>query len=141
MRHLFAASVVLSCLLALASPASAQLPPGGTFGPDGNYYVPGGVAAPINTQDETAYYRGVYAVAPGFGPYLRLGGESGWNPNIGSTYNAYPAGDYYTDYGLLSPFSGYDGLTPGGVVSIRYGLYGAVPYRYPYPGYVVWPWR
>ena len=52
------------------------------------------------TNSETSYYYGPYAIAPGYGPYLRLGGEGGWNPNLGSTYNSYPPGDYYSDYGF-----------------------------------------
>jgi hypothetical protein len=69
---------------------------------DGACYVTGtDQATPYwPTNNETAYNYGVYAVAPGFGPYLRLGGESGWNPNIGTTYNSYPPGDYYSDYGF-----------------------------------------
>jgi hypothetical protein len=97
------AIVTLAAALALAagvSPAAAQVPSAGYY-QDGFYYAPG--ATPDTywpSNNETAYDYGVYAYAPGYGPYLRLGGESGWNPNIGTTYNSYPPGNYYTDYGM-----------------------------------------
>jgi hypothetical protein len=97
--------VLVAVLLSLglmfpAVSAAAQAPSGGYYS-GGYYYVPDSQATPYwPTNNETAYYYGPYAVAPGYGPYLQLGGESGWNPNIGTTYNSYPPGDYYTDYGL-----------------------------------------
>jgi hypothetical protein len=100
---IIALAVTLGVTIGVA-PASAQVPAGGYYH-DGAYYVPEAGAAPAPTtywptNNETAYNYGPYAFAPGYGPYLRLGGEGGWNPNIGSTYNAYPPGDYYTDYGF-----------------------------------------
>lgn len=113
---------LLAGLLLAPARAAAQLPPGGYYA-DGAYYAPGEPPSPVPSQDETAYWRGVYAYAPGFGPYLRLGGESGWNPQLGSTYNAYPFGDYYSDYGLL-PLARYY-VRPVGVLVVwplpRYG--------------------
>jgi hypothetical protein len=102
MRPLIFALAVGLLAASGAAPAAAQqqLPPGGYY-TDGAYYAP--ATTPDTywpTNNETAYDYGVYAVAPGFGPYLRLGGEGGWNPNIGSTYNSYPPGNYYTDYGF-----------------------------------------
>jgi hypothetical protein len=116
---------LLGGLLLAPARAAAQLPPGGYYA-GGAYYAPAEPAAPVPSQDETAYWRGVYAYAPGFGPYLRLGGESGWNPLLGSTYNAYPFGDYYSDYGLLPPARYY--VVPVGVLVVR-----------PWPRYG--PWR
>jgi hypothetical protein len=117
--------VLLAAVMALAlgggvSTAAAQVPNGGYYS-GGFYYAPGTSGDSYwPTNSETAYDYGVYAVAPGFGPYLRLGGESGWNPNIGTTYNSYPGGNYYTDYGL--PY-------------IRVGY----PFGYPLSGYRTWP--
>lgn len=119
----------------VAQTAHAQLPPGGYYA-DGAYYAPAAPGPATPPQDETAYSYGVYAIAPGFGPYLRLGGESGWNPNIGSTYNAYPPGDYYSDYGLPPPgpyFYGYYDAPV--IVGGGFGAYVAPGYG----GY--WRWR
>jgi hypothetical protein len=97
--------VLLAAALAVAlggagGAAEAQVPGGGYYS-GGFYYAPDTSGGPYwPTNNETAYDYGVYAVAPGYGPYLRLGGDSGWNPNIGTTYNSYPPGNYYTDYGL-----------------------------------------
>ena len=103
-RMILGAALALA-VAAVAQPAAAQSPGCPGIYRDGACYV---VAAdsdasatpywPVNT--ETAYYYGPYAFAPGYGPYLQLGGEGGWNPNIGSTWNSYPPGDYYTDYGF-----------------------------------------
>ena len=98
MRRAIVALAIVCLSSGWAAGAAAQVPSGGYFS-GGAYYVPDPAASPYwPTNNETAYYYGPYAVAPGYGPYLRLGGESGWNPNIGTTYNAYPPGDYYTDY-------------------------------------------
>ena len=100
MRRAMMALMAALTLSAGASVAAAQVPSGGYY-QDGFYYTPGTSADTYwPTNNETAYNYGVYAYAPGFGPYLRLGGESGWNPNIGTTYNSYPPGNYYTDYGM-----------------------------------------
>lgn len=135
-----ALAVSMLALLAAARPAAAQnatCP--GTF-VDGACYVPGGGAGagdpywPTNT--ETAYYYGPYAFAPGFGPYLRVGGEGGWNPNLGSTYNATLPGDYWSDYGF--PYLAVRFIPSPLVVRTYWG----VPYAvYPccYPTWV--PWR
>src|SRR5829696_5451662 len=138
MRRLILAVTLAAAFAAAAHPAAAQTGAScpGVYA-DGACYVSGNdqtatIYWPRN--NETAYDYGVYAVAPGFGPYLRLGGESGWNPNIGSTYNSYPPGDYYTDYGfptLVTP------LPRPFVVRSYYG----VPYAaYPCcpPAYVPW---
>ena len=130
MRGLVAAGVLGAVLAFASAPAHAQLPEGGYFA-NGAYYAPGPAPTPASSQDETAYARGVYAYAPGFGPYLRLGGESGWNPSLGSTYNAYPFGDYYSDYGLPSPipyYAGWYGWAPYGAGAMRYGPYPWWPY-------------
>ena len=138
MRRLILALALAGGLGLLAQPAAAQTGAScpGVYA-DGACYV-GGIDQATTywpTNNETAYNYGVYAVAPGFGPYLRLGGEGGWNPNIGSTYNSYPPGDYYTDYGfptLVTP------LPRPFVVRTYYG----VPYAaYPCcpPAFV--PWR
>src|SRR5438045_5510583 len=88
-------AVALACGLgAAAQPAAAQT---GASCPgvyqDGACYVSStGQSSPDQatpywpTNNETAYNYGVYAVAPGYGPYLRLGGESGWNPKIGRAH-------------------------------------------------------
>jgi hypothetical protein len=139
MRRVLAAALMAIALCGGASTAGAQAPASGGYYSGGAYYVPdrpptGGADPYWPTNNETAYYYGPYAVAPGFGPYLRLGGESGWNPNIGTTYNSYPPGDYYTDYGF--PYlrvSYHDG--PYVVRGYRGAPYPAVPYYgpvYPY---------
>ena len=130
MRRLLLSVLLAGASALLAAEAHAQLPPGGYYA-DGAYYAPAEPATPVPSQDETAYWRGVYAYAPGFGPYLRLGGESSWNPGIGSTYNAYPAGDYFTDYGLppLPPYY----VLPAGLVVVRAWPYGVAP--------MYWWWR
>jgi hypothetical protein len=98
MQRVLVALAIALTLGGWASGTAAQVPSGGYYS-GGAYYAPS--ADPYwPTNNETAYDYGVYAYAPGFGPYLRLGGESGWNPNIGTTYNSYPPGNYYTDYGL-----------------------------------------
>ncbi|HLI27602.1 MAG TPA: hypothetical protein VKZ60_11050 [Chloroflexota bacterium] len=130
MRWWLSGLLALGLTLSGVPRAQAQLPPGGYYA-DGAYYAPAEAAPPVPAQEETAYWRGVYAYAPGFGPYLRLGGESGWNPNRGSTYNAYPFGDYATDYGLPPLLPYYIG--PAAVIVVPLGSYGAGP-RY-------WPWR
>jgi hypothetical protein len=133
--------VALACGLALGTvPAAAQTTATcqGAY-VDGSCYVGSGGGDSGSTywptNNETAYNYGVYAVAPGYGPYLRLGGESGWDPNIGTTYNSYPPGDYYSDYGfptLVSP------LPRPLVVRTYYG----VPYAaYPYCAPAFVPWR
>jgi hypothetical protein len=118
MRSVFLAAAMALALGGGATTAAAQVPSGGYYS-GGIYYAPSAPNDPYwPSNNETAYDYGVYAVAPGYGPYLRLGGESGWNPNIGSTYNSYPGGNYYTDYGL--PY-----------ISYPLGYFGA--------GYRVWP--
>ncbi len=105
-RALGLGAVGVVAMASTGAPAAAQTAtcPGAFV--DGACYVSGAdVTAPspywpINS--ETSYYYGPYAFAPGYGPYLRLGGEGGWNPNLGSTYNAYPPGDYWSDYGVPS---------------------------------------
>lgn len=138
MRRLILAVAVACGLGAAARPAAAQT---GVACPgvytDGACYVSStDPATPYwPTNNETAYNYGVYAVAPGFGPYLRLGGESGWNPNLGTTYNSYPPGDYYTDYGFPTLVTA---LPRPLVVRTYYGI----PYAaYPCcpPAFV--PWR
>ncbi len=120
-RALVIAGIALAWL-AWAQPAAAQAPAAGGYYSGGYYYVPDGQATTYwPTNNETAYYYGPYAVAPGFGPYLHLGGESGWNPNIGTTYNSYPPGNYYTDYGL--PYI----AVPRGV-PYAWPVYGVSPY-------------
>src|SRR5205814_553919 len=100
MQRILLATVMGLALGGGVSTAAAQVPNGGYYS-GGFYYTPGTSGDPYwPTNSETAYDYGVYAVAPGYGPYLRLGGESGWNPNIGTTYNSYPGGSYYADYGL-----------------------------------------
>src|SRR5215207_9768554 len=111
MHRLILAAALACGIAAAAQPVAAQdVTCPGVYA-DGACYVGGGGGErsdpywPTNT--ETAYNYGVYAFAPGYGPYLRLGGESGWNPNIGTTYNSYPGGNYYTDYGLPYIRAGY----------------------------------
>src|SRR5579884_2160834 len=99
MRRAIMALAAALTLSAGASVAAAQVPSGGYY-QDGYYYAPGSSDTYYPSNNETAYDYGAYAFAPGYGPYLRLGGESGWDPNIGTTYNSYPPGNYYTDYGL-----------------------------------------
>ena len=105
MRAMILAVGLALALAGTAAPVAAQSLGCPGIYQDGACYVAGGDASaaaspywPTNT--ETAYSVGPYAYAPGYGPYLRLGGEGGWNPNIGSTWNSYPPGDYYTDYGF-----------------------------------------
>jgi len=107
MRRLSLAAAIALALGSGVTAAAAQVPDGGYYS-GGFYYTPSTSSDPYwPTNRETAYDYGVYAVAPGYGPYLRLGGESGWNPNIGTTYNSYPGGNYYTDYGLPYISGGY----------------------------------
>jgi hypothetical protein len=137
--------IVIVCAVALgltAAPAAAQTPSSGYY-QDGYYYVPGGYvpdgATPYwPSNNETAYDYGVYAVAPGFGPYLRLGGEGGWNPNLGSTWNSYPPGDYWSDYGLPNPFYASLGYyaVPFWGRAYGYPLYRGSPFYG--PGYGYW---
>ena len=139
MKHIILAVALVWGLGAAASPVAAQ----GASCPgvlvDGACYVDGGGGErsdpywPTNT--ETAYYYGPYAYAPGYGPYLRLGGESGWNPNIGSTYNSYPPGDYYSDDGFPPRAVGL--LPRPLVVRSYYGVPYSVSPCCP-PGYVYW---
>src|SRR6476661_4061788 len=135
MRRMILALALALLASSSASLASAQAPSGGYYA-DGYYYPPSGTTDPYwPTNNETAYQYGPYAVAPGFGPYLRLGGDSGWDPNIGTTYNSYPPGDYYSDYGFPTLVSA---LPRPLVVRSYYGM----PYAaYPCcpPAYV--PWR
>ena len=85
MRRVLLAAGIALALGSGVTAAAAQVPNGGYYS-GGVYYAPSTASDPYwPTNSETAYDYGVYAVAPGFGPYLRLGGESGWNPNIGTT--------------------------------------------------------
>jgi hypothetical protein len=132
MRKLLTAVALVVVLSASYGVAAAQtLPPGGYYA-DGAYYTDVAPTTYWPTNNETAYYYGPYAVAPGYGPYLRLGGEGGWNPQIGSTYNAYPPGNYYTDYG----FPYYAAAFPGPFVVRSYRGFpyaaGYVNQLYPY---------
>ena len=107
MKVMLIAAAVGLASLAGATGTAAQTPTAGGYYSGGAYYVPDGATTYWPRNNETAYYYGPYAYAPGYGPYLQLGGESGWDPNIGSTYNSYPPGNYYTDYGLPSFGAGY----------------------------------
>lgn len=133
---------LLGMLLCAAAPSVAAQSTGGYYA-DGYYYNTGSSVPPQSspywpTNTETAYDAGVYAYAPGFGPYLRLGGEGGWNPNLGSTFNAYPPGNYYTDYGapyLAVPAAPYGlpyGLRTYRGYPVSFGPAWAPAYGYPY---------
>jgi len=141
-RRAFIAALAFLALGVAAPGAWAQ--EGGYYS-DGAYYVPGASARDPQsstywpTNNETAYYYGPYAFAPGYGPYLRVGGDSSWNPNIGTTHNAMPPGDYYTDYGF--PYLAVPAAPLPFVLRTYRGLpYGFGPayipaYGYPYGPY------
>ncbi len=137
MWRLIVAAAVATALGALAQPAAAQTATCMGVYQNGACYVAGGNGDQNGpywpTNNETAYYYGPYAVAPGYGPYLQLGGDSGWNPNIGTTYNGLPPADFYGSnafpYLAVSPFP------PPVVVQSYYGI----PYN-AYPAYpCCWP--
>ena len=131
MRHTIVAIACALMAAGVARPAAAQNASCPGIYADGACYVAGGDGSPGGdpywpTNTETAYTYGPYAFAPGYGPYLRLGGEGGWNPNIGSTYNSYPPGDYYSDYGF--PYLGVRVAPSPLVVRSYYGFpYAAYP--------------
>jgi hypothetical protein len=129
-RNLLFAAAIALVFAGVAQPAAAQNATCPGIYRDGACYVGTGESGPAAdpywpTNTETAYTVGPYAYAPGFGPYLRLGGEGGWNPNLGSTYNSYPPGDYYTDYGF--PYAAVRIIPSPLVVRTYYG--------YPYAAY------
>ena len=136
MRRILAAALTALGLVAAASPVAAQTPGPTGYYADGAYYVFDEPTVYWPQNNETAYYRGPYAYAPGFGPYLQLGGEGGWNPYIGSTYNSYPPGDYWSDYAF--PYYRVSYYTPPLVRRTYFGLpFGELPYYLPGPVY----WR
>src|SRR3954463_5585356 len=131
MRRFILAAAIACGLTTVALPAAAQ---SGASCPGvmtaGACYVSGTGQGTQSTpywptNNETAYDYGVYAFAPGFGPYLRLGGDSGWNPDIGTTYTSYPPGAYSSDYGFPTLVSA---LPRPLVVRSYYGMpYAAYP--------------
>jgi hypothetical protein len=96
MRRVSLATAIALALGSGVTAVAAQVPSGGYYS-GGFYYAPSTGTDPYwPTNNETAYDYGVYAVAPGFGPYLRLGG-----------------GNYYTDYGLPYIRGGFPFGYPG----------------------------